>query len=54
VTSTPGATPAATSTPAPIATPTAFPNLTLPPLLTSQGGLLFNSVESVLESYLID
>jgi uncharacterized protein YkwD len=58
VTTTPGTAPAPlpvpASTPLPIATPTPLPNLTLPPLLTSPGGLLFNSVESVLESYLID
>jgi hypothetical protein len=29
------------------------PTLILPPLLGEQGGLLFNSVESVLESFLI-
>ncbi|MDQ6855867.1 MAG: CAP domain-containing protein [Candidatus Dormibacteraeota bacterium] len=48
--------PTAIPTPAPTELPTAtpLPNLTLPPLLSSPGGLLFNSVESVLESYLID
>jgi uncharacterized protein YkwD len=58
VTSTPAApsVPTATPTPTPteLPTPTPLPNLTLPPLLTSPGGLLFNSVESVLESYLIN
>jgi uncharacterized protein YkwD len=44
-------TPAPTSVPT--ATPTAVPTLILPPLLGDQGGLLFNSVESVLESFLI-
>lgn len=59
-TSTPAATPTpaptATPTPAPTAlpAPTPLPDLTIPPLLASPGGLLFNSVESVLESYLID
>jgi uncharacterized protein YkwD len=51
-------TPAPTPTrrPRPTATPgpTPLPILTLPPLLEQPGGLLFNSVESVLESYLID
>jgi len=30
-----------------------LPTLTVAPLLEEPGGLLFNSVESVLESYLI-
>ncbi len=48
--------PAATpSPPAPApATASPLPTLTLPPPLASPGGFLFNSVESVLESYLID
>ena len=48
--------PTVVPTPGPteLPTPTPLPDLTLPPLLTSPGGLLFNSVESVLESYLID
>jgi len=50
------ATVAPTPVPTPTETPgpTPLPNLTLPPLLAAPGGLLFNSVESVLESYLID
>lgn len=57
----PPAQPPATSAPAPTATatpsptaPTPLPELTIPPLESAPGGLLFNSVESVLESYLID
>jgi uncharacterized protein YkwD len=48
-------TPAPTSTPLPteMPTPTPLPTLTLPPPLAQPGGLLFNSVEWVLESYLI-
>jgi uncharacterized protein YkwD len=47
------ATPAPTPIPTPVPTPTPLPTLTLPPPLEQQGGLLFDSVESVLESYLI-
>jgi uncharacterized protein YkwD len=52
----PAATLVPTPVPAPTATPgpTPLPILTLPPLVAAPGGLLFNSVESVLESYLID
>ncbi|MBJ7593373.1 MAG: hypothetical protein JF886_00685 [Candidatus Dormibacteraeota bacterium] len=54
---TPTPTPAPTATPTPAATevptPTALPDLSVPPLLAAPGGLLFNSVESVLENYLI-
>jgi hypothetical protein len=48
-------TPAPTPTPTavPTAPPTAVPTLLLPPLLGDKGGLLFNSVESVLESFLV-
>ena len=57
--------PAASATPAPVPSPiptplpleqppaVALPSLTLPPLVSSDGGLLFDSVESVLENYLI-
>ncbi len=47
-------TPAPTPSPTAIPTPTPLPDLTVPPLVASSGGLLFNSVESVLESFLID
>ncbi|MBJ7594378.1 MAG: hypothetical protein JF886_05845 [Candidatus Dormibacteraeota bacterium] len=52
---TPTPAPTATPTPAPteVPTPTALPDLSVPPLLATPGGLLFNSVESVLENYLI-
>jgi uncharacterized protein YkwD len=62
LTATPAATPAPTPAPTPVPTvplptalptPTALPDLTLPPLQQASGGLLFNSVESVLESFLI-
>jgi uncharacterized protein YkwD len=43
----------AAPTAVPIAVPAALPTLLFPPLLGDQGGLLFNSVESVLESFLI-
>jgi uncharacterized protein YkwD len=43
---------AAVPTAVPTATPTPVPTLIFPPLLGDQGGLLFNSVESVLESFL--
>ncbi|MDQ6846896.1 MAG: hypothetical protein M3019_04850 [Candidatus Dormibacteraeota bacterium] len=55
-TTAPAQTPTApTATPAPteVPTPTALPDLSVPPLLATPGGLLFNSVESVLENYLI-
>ena len=42
-----------TPAPTPVPTPTPLPTLTLPPTLPAPGGLLFDSVESVLESYLI-
>jgi uncharacterized protein YkwD len=42
----------AVPTAVPTATPTPVPTLIFPPLLGDQGGLLFNSVESVLESFL--
>jgi uncharacterized protein YkwD len=45
-------TPAPTPLPTEMPTPTPLPTLTLPPPLPQQGGLLFNSVEWVLESYL--
>ena len=51
---TPVATPAPTPVPTALPTPTPLPDLTIPPLVEAPGGLLFNSVESVLESYLID
>lgn len=67
---TPGTTPAATPTPTPVAGPTATPSpspsptaapsatpspsLVLPPALNVNAGLLFDTVESVLESYLIN
>jgi uncharacterized protein YkwD len=51
---TPAPTSAPTPAPTPVPTPTPLPTLTLPPPLPHPGGLLFNSVESVLESYLID
>ena len=44
----------ATATPTPTPAPTALPGLILPPPLSGAGGLLFDSVESVLESYLIN
>jgi uncharacterized protein YkwD len=44
--------PTAAPTAVPTAPPTAVPTLIFPPLLGDQGGLLFNSVESVLESFL--
>jgi uncharacterized protein YkwD len=55
----PGQAPVAVVVATPIPTPTVpaptpLPTLTIPPLLGEQGGLLFNAVESVLESYLID
>jgi uncharacterized protein YkwD len=53
-TTVPAPTPTPTPAPTPVPTPTPLPTLTLPPLLPQPGGLLFNSVESVLESYLID
>jgi uncharacterized protein YkwD len=37
----------------PIATPEPLPSLTVPPAPDTNGGLLFDSVESVLENYLI-
>lgn len=43
----------AVAVPTPTPSPTALPTLTVAPLLEEPGGLLFNSVESVLESYLI-
>jgi uncharacterized protein YkwD len=47
--------PAPTATPVPTATPTPepSPSLTVPPAPGTNGGLLFDSVESVLENYLI-
>jgi uncharacterized protein YkwD len=45
--------PTPTPLPTEMPTPTPLPTLTLPPPLPQQGGLLFNSVEWVLESYLI-
>ncbi len=49
----PPAVPAATPTPAPTPTPPPLPSLTVPPLPDTNGGLLFDSIEAVLESYLI-
>jgi uncharacterized protein YkwD len=51
----PPAAPAPTPTPAATATPMPepFPSLTVPPAPGTNGGLLFDSVESVLENYLI-
>lgn len=43
-----------TTAPTGATTPTAVPGLVLPPALAQTGGLLYDSVESVLESYLID
>jgi uncharacterized protein YkwD len=47
--------PLATASPLPTATPTPepSPSLTVPPAPGTNGGLLFDSVESVLENYLI-
>jgi uncharacterized protein YkwD len=47
--------PLATASPVPTATPTPepSPSLTVPPAPGTNGGLLFDSVESVLENYLI-
>jgi uncharacterized protein YkwD len=52
--SAPAPTPIPTAAPTLLPTPTPLPDLTFPPLLAGPGGLLFNSVESVLESYFID
>ncbi len=49
----PTATATATPTPSPPPGGTPLPGLTLPPPLAQPGGLLFDAVESVLESYLI-
>jgi uncharacterized protein YkwD len=43
----------AVPTPTPTPAPTPLPTFTLPPWQPNPGGLLFDSVESVLESYLI-
>ncbi len=48
------ATPTPTPAPTLLPTPSPLPDLSFPPLLAAPGGLLFNSVESVLESYFID
>lgn len=53
IAATPIPTPTPVPTPTLVPTPTPLPTLTLPPALEQQSGLLFNSVESVLESYLI-
>ncbi len=61
-TTTQAPTPAPTAVPTPVPTPTPNPFNTLPaitggiapPLITEQGGLLSGSVESVLESYLVN
>lgn len=48
--------PTAAPSPAPIVpvpTPQPLPSLTVPPLPDTNGGLLFDSIESVLENYLI-
>ncbi|HEX4754155.1 MAG TPA: CAP domain-containing protein [Candidatus Dormibacteraeota bacterium] len=45
--------PTATPVPTPTPTPEPSPSLTLPPAPDTNGGLLFDSVESVLENYLI-
>ena len=47
-----GATPTATETLTP--SPSATPSLAVPPILDTNAGLLFDSVEAVLESYLIN
>ncbi|MHB8718768.1 MAG: CAP domain-containing protein [Candidatus Dormibacteria bacterium] len=49
----PTATPSPTPAPTPTPLPTALPTLTLPPDLAPAGGLLYDSVESILASYLI-
>jgi uncharacterized protein YkwD len=42
-----------TSVPVPTPTPPPLPSLTVPPAQDSNGGLLFDSIEAVLENYLI-
>ncbi|MDQ2961133.1 MAG: hypothetical protein M3R48_08825 [Candidatus Dormibacteraeota bacterium] len=49
----PTASPTAVPTALPTATSTPFPGVLLPPGLEQTGGLLYDSIESVLESYLI-
>jgi uncharacterized protein YkwD len=50
----PASTTPPTASPTAAPTPTPIPSLLLPPGLEQPGGLLYDSIESVLETYLID